>query len=366
MVAHVRMNEEEQLTAIVYGDTFALYDETEFDEFIEPLRIRFKVNGINTDVFRGAKCLDAGCGGGRGSIFMAQNGAKEVNGVDLSPVNVESSKKRALQKDFKNLSFQHGSLMEIPFPDETFDIVWCNGVLHHTVDPDKGLTEITRVLKKGGHLWLYLYGSGGIYWYAMDWIRRILQGTDVRYCIYFLRLLGAPVRRIAEWIDDWYVPYLRRYTVADVVNRLNELGYEDTEALTGGTIYDTSQRRVEATSTERALMGEGDVRHFCTKAGSPRAQVCKLPDPPDGKGSPYEDSSEVTQFKAQFDEIDTRLQRLQSVRGHDVAAERILVARSVHTAVRDQLESPGPFDVGAIQERLLSVTHALDGLLSAR
>jgi hypothetical protein len=35
------MSEKEKLTAIVYGDTFALYDEKSFDEFIEPLKIRF-------------------------------------------------------------------------------------------------------------------------------------------------------------------------------------------------------------------------------------------------------------------------------------------------------------------------------------
>ena len=137
MSGSIKMNEKEQVTAIVFGDTFSLYDEQSFDEFVAPLYIRLKNNGIDTDVFRGKRCLDAGCDGGRGSILMAQCGEKEIVGVDFSATNIESCRKRAEQKGFKNMSFHQHSLMELPFEDESFDIVWCNGVLMHTVDPIK-------------------------------------------------------------------------------------------------------------------------------------------------------------------------------------------------------------------------------------
>jgi len=269
MSRSIFMTEQERLTALVYGDTFSLYDEKTFDEFVEPLYVRLKANGISSHVFKGKRCLDAGCGGGRGSILMAQCGAREVIGVDLSATNIESCRKRAVQKGFQNLGFQQDSLMELPFVDESFDVVWCNGVLHHLTDPDQGLKEITRVLKTGGHLWLYVYGSGGIYWYTVDCIRAALRGVDLRECIIQLRLMDTPVRRIAEWIDDWFVPYLRRYTGTDTTNRLVELGYEDAEPLRLGVGYDTSQRRVGACPEELAFMGEGDLRFFCRKARAP-------------------------------------------------------------------------------------------------
>ncbi|MDD1673294.1 MAG: hypothetical protein LUP99_02665, partial [Methanomicrobiales archaeon] len=63
------LTEKEYLTAIVFGDTFALYDERSFDEFVVPFYRRFAANSISLDVFKGKRCLDAGCGGGRGSIF---------------------------------------------------------------------------------------------------------------------------------------------------------------------------------------------------------------------------------------------------------------------------------------------------------
>jgi ubiquinone/menaquinone biosynthesis C-methylase UbiE len=356
MTSGIVMNDREALTAIVYGDTFALYDEEAFDAFLAPLRRRLDANGIAPEVFRGKRCLDAGCGGGRGSILMAEAGASEVVGVDLSPTNVDSSTKRAAQKGLSNVRFQRESLASLPFPDESFDIVWCNGVLHHTADPDQGLKEITRVLKPGGRMWLYLYGSGGVYWYVVDWIRGLLHGVDVRECIWQLRLMEMPVGRIAEWIDDWFTGYLRRYTRADVVKRLDELGFDDTAVLDRGVAYDTSQRRVGATDRERQLMGEGDVRNFCRKVGASTGDRHRLPDPPDRRGSRYEDGPAVTQFGDPLARIGERLDALERDRGHEINAYRILVARSIHSRVRSLLEHPRPFDEAALGEQLANVS----------
>src|SRR6185503_17226205 len=111
------LTEQEKLTAIVFGDTFALYDEKSFDEFAAPLYTRLQANDIDPSVFRGKKCLDAGCGGGRGSILMAQCGASEVVGVDLSSTNIESCRRRARQKRLDNVRFEQHSLMSLSFED---------------------------------------------------------------------------------------------------------------------------------------------------------------------------------------------------------------------------------------------------------
>jgi len=353
------MTDEERLTAIVYGDTFALYNEREFDEFVAPLYARLRANKIDTSVFRGKRCLDAGCGGGRGSILMAQCGAAEVVGVDLSATNVETSRTRAAEKGFTNVSFRQASLLDLPFDDEGFDVVWCNGVLHHTSDPDRTLTEITRVLKSNGHLWLYLYGSGGTYWYVVDWIRATLAGVDVHNCICQLRLMGTPVRRIAEWIDDWFAAFLRRYTLDDVSARLAELGYDDTTPLARGVDYDTSERRNNATPREREHMGQGDVRHFARKVRAPSGHSRRLPDPPDGKGSPYSDASAVTQFSEALAAISEELASIEARAGHEISAMKIIVCASVHAKVRGLLESNAAFDEQSFADHLAGVAALL-------
>jgi SAM-dependent methyltransferase len=352
MTSNPSLTAAEKLTTIVFGDTFALYDEAEFDEFIEPFRERLQANGIDPNVFRDKRCLDAGCGGGRASVMMAQAGAREVVGFDLSERNVQTATARAAARGLDNCTFVQGSLLDIPFADESFDLVWCNGVLHHTDDPDRGLQEITRVLRLEGELWLYLYGSGGIYWWMVDWVRDVLTGVDVRDCIYQLRLMSVPVRRIAEWIDDWFTPHLRRYTAADVTARLLELGYANPEPLSGGTVYDTSSRLKDADQVERELMGGGDLRYFCERRSSSRGNEHALPDPPGGKGSSYADGDAVTQFVPELDAVRGAVEALESAKGAESGVYRVMACAAVHTKVRSLLETPERFDQAALLTHL--------------
>ena len=348
-----RLTPDEEVTTTVYGDTFALYSDQEFDEFMVPLRERLAVNSITADAFRGKRCLDAGCGGGRGSVFMAEAGAAELIGIDLSERNIETCRMRAAQRRLAQCTFHLGSLLEVPFPDESFDVVWCNGVLHHTDDPDKALQEVTRVLKPGGSMWLYLYGSGGIYWYMVDWVRALLAGVDVRECISDLRLSGAPVRRIAEWIDDWFAAYVRRYRAEGVRLRLGELGFEGAQALARGTGYDTSQRRIGTPAVERELMGDGDIRFFATKTGRPSGRhEHVLPDPPDRRGSPYDDAPIVTDFAAPLARVADAVRRLEQERGITNGVYRIMAASSVHSKVRSLHEADAPFDTAELHRHL--------------
>lgn len=359
MTAGSPMTEAERLTTIVFGDTFALYDDREFDEFLEPLYERLAANSIPKSVFADARCLDAGCGGGRGSVLMAECGASEVVGVDLSERNVETCRERTRRRGLEQCRFLQGSLLDVPFGDATFDVVWCNGVLHHTEDPDCALVELARVLRPGGRQWLYLYGSGGVYWFTIDWIRALLADHDIRSCIYQLRLMSIPVRRIAEWIDDWFSPHLRRYTVHDVQVRLRELGFANAEPLRGGTVYDTSQRRVGADASEAELMGEGDVRFFSMRTEEPRRDEHPLPDPPGGKGSPYEDGPSVTAFAEPLARVQAALAHVEEAMGSEGGLYRVAVCGAVHSKVRGLLETKDAFDTAAFNEHLADLDAIL-------
>jgi SAM-dependent methyltransferase len=74
---------------------------------------------------------------------------------------------QALQSDAENL----------PYADGTFDIVYSNGVLHHTLDTEKSIAEVHRVLKPGGSAVIMLYcKSSWHYWFNMLLCVGILQG----------------------------------------------------------------------------------------------------------------------------------------------------------------------------------------------
>jgi hypothetical protein len=58
-VSATGLSDRDRLTAVVFGDTFALYDDASCAEFLEPLDERLERNGIERSVFAGKRCLDA-------------------------------------------------------------------------------------------------------------------------------------------------------------------------------------------------------------------------------------------------------------------------------------------------------------------
>lgn len=255
----------------VFGETFAMYTKQEMIDFIEPFKIRFERNNIDPkSIFSGKKCFDAGCGNGRGALFMLMNGATHVTCYDFSDKNIESTKRLISEFGFHDkITTKQGSLASIPFKDSCFDFVWCNGVIMHTEKPNKCLSEITRILKLHGKSWIYIYGAGGIYWKIIYNLRQMFSDISVQDCINVLKLLRYSTRYIAEFIDDWFATYLRTYTQKDFIDKLVDLGFESPSCLKYGTDYDTSHRlNIAYSSSENELMGEGDLRFLGRKSKS--------------------------------------------------------------------------------------------------
>jgi ubiquinone/menaquinone biosynthesis C-methylase UbiE len=249
----------------VYGESFSLYSLSEVRDFTEFLKIRFKTNDIDpVTTFAGMNCLDAGCGNGRGALFMLENGASHVTAVDISQSNVSSTEEHCRSAGFENITASIASLDNLSYETGSFDFVWCNGVLMHTENPSACLAEITRVLKVGGNGWFYVYGEGGIYWYLIQSIREAVAEISAAEVLATLKLMGLDTRYIAEYIDDWKVPYLRTYT-PEIVNRtLVELGYLDPIRLMQGHNYDTCDRLFRYPE-DACWFGSGDLRYLVTK-----------------------------------------------------------------------------------------------------
>lgn len=275
----------------VFGDTFAMYTHQEMLEFIEPFKVRFERNGLDAKkIFEGKKCFDAGCGNGRGTLFMLMNGAKHVTCFDFSKTNIESTTRFLKDFNYSEDCFEthQGTLENIPFKDESFDFVWCNGVVMHTKSPNKCLGELSRILKTNGQSWLYIYGSGGVYWRIIYHIREMVKDINIHDCINTLKVLRYPTRYIAEFIDDWYATHLRTYTNADLSSRLEAVGFEKPDLLKYGMDYDTSHRRnMYANEKQQALMGDGDLRYLLTKAQNIQTNNALLLEGEYGSDYPY-------------------------------------------------------------------------------
>lgn len=96
-------------------------------------------------------CLEIGCGRGIGAeVIVKQFGAAKVIATDIDPKQIEKAKSNIEQALKNRIEFRVADAMTLDEPDEKFDAVFSFGVLHHMEDWRKAVTEISRVLKKGG------------------------------------------------------------------------------------------------------------------------------------------------------------------------------------------------------------------------
>ena len=98
-----------------------------------------------------ASALDIATGTGEFARALAPHVA-QVIGLDATDAMMERGRKFIEEAGIENLIFQKGIVQELPFEDETFDIVSSRYAFHHFADPKPVISEMVRVCKTGGHV----------------------------------------------------------------------------------------------------------------------------------------------------------------------------------------------------------------------
>ena len=103
------------------------------------------------------EAVDLGCGAGQLVLEMAQRApGLHVTGIDLSEKVLADARQSALQAGLEErVDFRLGNVEEIPFPDQSLDLVISTLSLHHWIDSVKVLNEVDRVLKPGGAFYIF-------------------------------------------------------------------------------------------------------------------------------------------------------------------------------------------------------------------
>src|SRR2546428_5725010 len=131
------------------------------------------------DQFAGARLLEIGCGMGTDLLQFARGGAK-VTGTDLTPRSIDISRQH-LTLYGESGDFAITDCETLPFADDSFDVAYSNGVLHHTPDTAGAVREIHRVLRPGGQARVMLYHRRSFaYWGEVILRHGILQGEFLR------------------------------------------------------------------------------------------------------------------------------------------------------------------------------------------
>lgn len=108
--------------------------------------------GFMVPYIRGTESiLDVGCGPGTITIDCARKYLEaKVVGIDTLEELANVGKKVASEQGLSNVKFEVGSVMSLPYDDESFDIVYVHQLLLHLPEPIGALKEMTRVVKPGG------------------------------------------------------------------------------------------------------------------------------------------------------------------------------------------------------------------------
>jgi ubiquinone/menaquinone biosynthesis C-methylase UbiE len=160
------LNSNEKISSFIKGDETNLDSETvasfgdewkAFHDFSQE-----EIQSIGDDYFdlvtfdtSTFNVLDVGCGSGRWALYMAPR-VKLIEAIDPSMAIWVA---KDLLKPYSNTRITHASVDNLPFADNSFDLVYSLGVLHHIPDTQAAIHDCFRKTKSGGYFLLYLYYS---------------------------------------------------------------------------------------------------------------------------------------------------------------------------------------------------------------
>ncbi len=208
------------------------------DEFLEK-------TGWSLADLRGKRVLDAGCGMGRFAEICADAGA-EVHAADLSTA-VEAASRNLGHRP--NIRFYQADLMNLPFPEGTFDCIFSLGVLMATPDTRAALLKLPPLLKPGGTIAIWVYSTELRRYWGGEILRKLtpslpkswlLKASRIAIPMYHVHaapligritsvLLPTTMHPDPEWrwlsTFDWYSPkYQWKHTYEEVEGWFREAG----------------------------------------------------------------------------------------------------------------------------------------------
>lgn len=175
--------------------------ELQFKRWVAPL--------VPSD-FKDKIILDAGCGMGRNSYWALKWGATKVVGFDFDQRSVAAAKKNLTGFD-SQAQVLYQSIYDIVWENQ-FDIVFSIGVIHHLEDPMRALQNMTRALKPGGRLLIWVYSYEGNEWIAkfVDPIRKNITSRLPVGWVHFLSYFVSIPLYLFIHISHGPTPYLKQ------------------------------------------------------------------------------------------------------------------------------------------------------------
>ncbi len=199
---------------------------------------------------RTALVLDVGSGIGGPSRFLAHTYACTVVGIDLTPEFCAVARMLAERTGLADrVSYRQGNALDMPFQDESFDVVWSQNAAMNIAERDRLYHEMRRVLRPGGRLATADVTLGEVArHYPTPWAREASMSFLLTAEVTRKRLEAAEFRVIA-W-EDTSAPALafsrRRAAAGPTPLGIHLFMGEDWPAMTANTLRNLAENRIRS------------------------------------------------------------------------------------------------------------------------
>ena len=155
------------------------------------------------------KIIEIGTGYGQILYLLKKKGFNNLSGIDINKEAV-----LFIKKNLKFVKIKYGSALKIK-DKKKYDIVLCNGVLHHTNSLEKGLYQLNKILKKNGKIFLGLYLFKDSFF---EYFVKIIRILALIFPYKFIKLLLSPFPiKYSDFIlDHMYVPIIKLNTKKEI------------------------------------------------------------------------------------------------------------------------------------------------------
>jgi SAM-dependent methyltransferase len=216
------------------------------------------------------KILEAGCGTGQMTNFLAMHRGRTVVGSDICFNSLNLANQFRSRFSINNACFVQMNLFDPFFKQHSFDVVVSNGVLHHTADAAGAFHSIQRLVKPGGYVLIGLYNWLGRL--PTLWLRALIRGfgdfagsLDSR-----MRRERDAGRRKAWFMDQYKHPHETKHSMDEVLGWFAKDGFDfvssiptigDADFLERSALFEpqAAGRYLDRLSTELDLLLSGGV-----------------------------------------------------------------------------------------------------------
>ena len=179
------------------------------------------------------RVLDIGCGDGAIDLGLClKRSPARLLGMDLVQTDIDDLRERASAAGLgelpTNLEFGVCTPTEIPIPDCSMDVVLSWSVFEHVANPVAVLTELRRIIRPGGFMFLQIWplfnsqhGSHLWYWYPEGWVQHLIDHGQVEREVSQNQAMPADVT--GEMLTDFNT--LNRLTVSELQRALSATGF---------------------------------------------------------------------------------------------------------------------------------------------